>query len=40
MRFVWPDSARSELWAIDRETAGRIVHEASGYFEREPMRLK
>jgi mRNA interferase RelE/StbE len=25
MRFVWPESARSELRAIDRETAIRIL---------------
>jgi hypothetical protein len=25
MRFVWPDSARSELRAIDRETASLAV---------------
>jgi mRNA-degrading endonuclease RelE of RelBE toxin-antitoxin system len=26
MRFVWPESARSDLRAIDRETAVRILH--------------
>jgi mRNA interferase RelE/StbE len=25
MKFVWPESARSELRAIDRETAVRIL---------------
>ena len=33
MRFVWPDSARSELRAIDRETAVRILHGLTEYFE-------
>ena len=33
MRFIWPDSARSELRAIDRETAGRILHGLTDYFE-------
>jgi hypothetical protein len=26
MRFVWPESARSDLRAIDREIAIRILH--------------
>jgi len=26
MKFVWPESARSELRRIDRETAIRILH--------------
>jgi mRNA interferase RelE/StbE len=33
MRFVWPDSARSELRAIDRETATRILQGLTEYFE-------
>ena len=33
MKFIWPDSARSELRAIDRETAVRILHGLTEYFE-------
>jgi hypothetical protein len=33
MRFIWPDSARSEVRAIDRGTAGRILHGLTEYFE-------
>lgn len=33
MRFVWPDSARSELRAIDRETTSRILRGPTEYFE-------
>ena len=29
MRFLWPESARAELRAIDRETAIRILHALS-----------
>jgi mRNA interferase RelE/StbE len=31
MRFIWPDSARTELRAIDRETALRILHVLTEY---------
>ena len=33
MRFVWPDSARSELRALDRETASRILRGLTEYSE-------
>jgi mRNA interferase RelE/StbE len=33
MRFLWPDSARAELRAIDRDTAVRILHGLTEYFE-------
>ena len=33
MRFVWPDSARSDLRAIDREIAIRILHALTEYGE-------
>jgi mRNA-degrading endonuclease RelE of RelBE toxin-antitoxin system len=33
MRFIWPASARSELRAIGRETAVRILHSLTEYFE-------
>jgi hypothetical protein len=26
MKFIWADSARSELRSVDRETAVRILH--------------
>ncbi|HJT89094.1 MAG TPA: type II toxin-antitoxin system RelE/ParE family toxin [Bryobacteraceae bacterium] len=31
MKFVWPESARSELRAIDREGALRILHALTDY---------
>jgi len=31
MRFVWPDSARSDMRAIDRETAVRILRVLTEY---------
>ena len=31
MRFIWPESARSELRAIDRETAARILRALTRY---------
>ena len=31
MKFVWPESARSELRAIDRETAVRILDALTRY---------
>jgi len=31
MKFVWPESARAELRAIDRETAIRILHGLTRY---------
>jgi mRNA-degrading endonuclease RelE of RelBE toxin-antitoxin system len=31
MKFVWPESARSELRAIDRETAVRILRALTRY---------
>ena len=31
MKFVWPESARSELRAIDRETAVRILRAPTRY---------
>ena len=31
MKFVWPESARSELRAIDREMAIRILHALTQY---------
>ena len=33
MRFVWPDSARAELRAIDRDTAVRILEALTRYAE-------
>ena len=33
MRFIWPESARSELRAIDRERAIRILHALTSYAE-------
>lgn len=33
MRFIWPESARSELRAIDREVAIRILHALTEYGE-------
>jgi mRNA interferase RelE/StbE len=33
MRFVWPNSPRSELRAIDRETAIRILRALTEYAE-------
>jgi len=31
MKFIWPESARAELRAIDRETAIRILHALTRY---------
>lgn len=31
MKFVWPESARSQLRAIDREDALRILHALTQY---------
>jgi mRNA interferase RelE/StbE len=31
MKFIWPDSARAELRAIDRATAGRILRALTLY---------
>ena len=33
MRFIWPESARAELRAIDREAAIRILHVLTQYGE-------
>ncbi|HYL73236.1 MAG TPA: type II toxin-antitoxin system RelE/ParE family toxin [Bryobacteraceae bacterium] len=33
MRFIWPDSARADLRAIDRELAIRILHSLTEYGE-------
>ena len=33
MRFIWPESARSDLRAIDREIAVRILHGLAEYGE-------
>lgn len=33
MRFIWPESARVELRAIDREIAIRILHALTLYGE-------
>jgi mRNA-degrading endonuclease RelE of RelBE toxin-antitoxin system len=33
MKFTWPDSARSDLRAIDREIAVRILHGPTEYGE-------
>lgn len=33
MKFVWPESARSELRAIDREAALRVLHALTEYGE-------
>jgi mRNA-degrading endonuclease RelE of RelBE toxin-antitoxin system len=33
MKFIWPDSSRAELRAIDREAAIRILHELTQYAE-------
>jgi mRNA-degrading endonuclease RelE of RelBE toxin-antitoxin system len=33
MRFIWPESARAELRAIDRETAIRILRALTQYGE-------
>ena len=33
MRFVWPDSARSELRGVDRESAMRILLALTRYGE-------
>ena len=33
MKFTWPESARAELWAIDREIAIRIPHALTEYGE-------
>jgi mRNA-degrading endonuclease RelE of RelBE toxin-antitoxin system len=33
MKFIWPDSSRSELRAIDREAALRILHALTEYGE-------
>ncbi|MGD0134636.1 MAG: type II toxin-antitoxin system RelE/ParE family toxin [Bryobacteraceae bacterium] len=31
MRFIWPESARNELRAVDRQTAIRILHALTEY---------
>ena len=31
MRFIWPESARNELRAVDRQTAIRILHVLTEY---------
>jgi len=31
MKFVWPESARTELRKIDREAAVRILHTLTAY---------
>ena len=33
MKFIWPESARAELRAIDREIAIRILHALTEYRE-------
>ena len=33
MKFIWPDSARADLRAIDREMAIRILHGLTEYGE-------
>lgn len=33
MTFIWPESARAELRAIDRETATRILRALTEYSE-------
>ena len=33
MRFIWPESARAELRAIERETAVRILQALTEYGE-------
>jgi mRNA-degrading endonuclease RelE of RelBE toxin-antitoxin system len=33
MKFIWPDSARFDMRAIDRETAIRILHGLTEYGE-------
>lgn len=33
MRFIWPDSARSDMRAIDREMAIRILYGLTEYGE-------
>lgn len=33
MRFIWPESARAELRAIDRENALRILHALTRFAE-------
>ncbi len=33
MKFVWPESARAELRAIDRDAAGRILRALTQYGE-------
>jgi mRNA interferase RelE/StbE len=33
MKFIWPESARAELRAIDREIAIRILHALTAYGE-------
>jgi len=33
MKFTWPETARSELRAVDRETALRILHSLTAFGE-------
>ena len=33
MKFIWPESSRAELRAIDREAAIRILHALTQYGE-------
>ena len=33
MKFIWPECARNELRAIERETAVRILHALTEYGE-------
>jgi mRNA interferase RelE/StbE len=33
MRFTWPESARAELRAVDRDAAVRILHALTRYGE-------
>ena len=33
MKFIWPESARAELRAVDREIAIRILHALTEYGE-------
>ena len=33
MKFIWPETARSDLRAVDRDTAVRILHALTRYGE-------
>jgi mRNA-degrading endonuclease RelE of RelBE toxin-antitoxin system len=33
MKFIWPESARAELRAVDRDAAGRILRALTQYGE-------